>query len=104
MNLCVNNIKRIRELPSVETDDSVKNYETKKQSAKPLTDTYAKVAAQLAGSVAPSRTVIRPPTLSLAKTEKKHSSLVGGKPEVKRRSSITVDELSGKPNSVDNRP
>ena len=96
MSLCANAIKRIRELPGKE-DETASISDAKKQSIKPLTDSYAKIAAQLAGSVTPSKTIIRPSSISLAKTDKKHSSLLGGgQDKGNRRSSITdVSDLTG---------
>ena len=55
----------------------MKSSVVRKEVSKPLQGSYAKIAAQLVGSITPSRTVIRPPSISLAKTDKKHSSLLG---------------------------
>ena len=64
-------------MPNTEAETSTGNSEARKQATRPLQDSYAKIAAQLVGSIAPSKTVIRPSSVSLAKTDKKHSSLLG---------------------------
>lgn len=97
MSLCVNAIKRIRELPNAVKDSISKSNETKKHLVKPMMDSYADVAAQLVSSITPSKTVIRPSTIPLAKTEKKHSSLLSCTQEVNRRrsSSYDISDLTG---------
>ncbi len=93
MNLCVNSIKRIRSLPPV----SQKKAGNPIDSARPIVHSFNDL--QMAGASAAPRKVIRPSTIALAASEKKHSSLVADKSSLlikKRKSSINeVPELSG---------
>jgi len=94
-SLCVNAVKRIRELPDVDHDAAKGVSVAKKQDVKPLQKSYAKIAAELVGSITPSKTIIRPPSVSLAMADKKHSSLLGSGKEGSRKSLITnVSDLT----------
>ena len=95
ISLCVNAVKRIRELPGVDHDTATVSV-AKEQAAKPLQKSYAKIAADLIGSITPSKTIIRPSSVSLAKADKKHSSLLDSGQEGNRKSLITnVSDLTG---------
>ena len=99
MNLCVNAIKKIRQMPKMEKELPKSPLDSAKPTVRPLPDTYAKIASQLAASVVPPKTVIRPSTISLANLDRKHSSLMANKKEMlvkKRKLSINeLPELTG---------
>ncbi|XP_065069883.1 RNA exonuclease 1 homolog isoform X2 [Rhopilema esculentum] len=86
MNLCVNAIKKIRELPKYKV---IKNGSHRSLAPKLLPDNSSKMAAELASSIVPPKLVIRPSSISLSRVDKKHSSLTGGSADRQRKTSIS---------------
>ena len=99
MNLCVNAIKRIRSLPGTTKDQTGDPMESAKPTVKSLSTSYSNIAAQMASSIAPSKKVIRPSSIGVAKLEKKHSSLLANQGQLlvkKRGCSLDgIPELTG---------
>ena len=94
MNLCVNAIKKIRELPKYKV---IENGSHRSLAPKLLPDTSSKMAAELASSIVSPKLVIRPSSISLSRVDKKHSSLTGGSVDRQRKISISsIADLTGK--------